>query len=99
MIVVAKLKAQEGKEAALEAALRDMVKKVASEDGTEAYTLHKSKKDPSLFMFYEKYQNSEALKLHSATPYFKALFTTIQPMLAAPPDIEMYKELAALERP
>ena len=43
MIVVAKLKAQEEKEATLEAALRDMVKKVASEDGTEAYTLHKSK--------------------------------------------------------
>jgi quinol monooxygenase YgiN len=99
MIVVAKLKAQEGKEATLEAALRDMVKKVASEEETEAYTLHKSSKDPVLFMFYEKYKNADALKFHSATPHFKALFATIQPMLAEPPDIEMYKELAALDRP
>ena len=99
MIVVAKLKAQEEKEATLEAALRDMVKKVASEDGTEAYVLHKSSKDPSLFMFYEKYKNTDALKQHSATPHFKELFTTIQPLLAAPPDIEMYQELAALDRP
>ena len=98
MIVVAKLKAQEEKEATLEAALRDMVKKVASEDGTVTYTLHKSSKDPALFMFYEKYKNADALKQHSATPHFKALFATIQPMLAAPPEIEMYQELAARER-
>ena len=99
MVVIAKLKAREEKEATLEAALRDMVKKVASEDGTEAYVLHKSSKDPSLFMFYEKYKNTDALKQHSATPHFKELFTTIQPLLAAPPDIEMYQELAALDRP
>ena len=97
MIVVAKLKAQEGKEATLETALRDMVKKVASEEETEIYTLHKSSEDSSLFMFYEKYKNADALKQHSATPHFKALFTTIQPLLAAPPEIEMYQELAALE--
>jgi quinol monooxygenase YgiN len=99
MIVVARLKAQEGKEAILETALRDMVKKVASEDGTEAYTLHRSGKEPTLFMFYEKYKDADALKRHSATPHFKTLFTTIQPLLAAPPEIEMYEELAALDRP
>ena len=99
MIVVARLKAQEGKEANLETELRDMVKKVASEDGTETYTLHRSGKDPSLFMFYEKYKDDDALKRHSASPHFKALFAAIQPLLAAPPDIEMYEELAALDRP
>ena len=99
MIVVARLKAQEGKEAILETALRNMVKKVASEDGTETYTLHKSGKEPTLFMFYEKYKDADALKYHSATPHFKALFASIQPLLAAPPEIEMYEELAALDRP
>ena len=99
MIVVARLKALEGKEAILETALRNMVKKVASEDGTETYTLHKSGKEPTLFMFYEKYKDADALKRHSATPHFKTLFKTIQPMLAAPPEIEMYEELAALDRP
>jgi quinol monooxygenase YgiN len=99
MIVVAKLKAQEEKAANLEAELRDMVEKVASEDGTIAYTLHKSSNDPTLFMFYEKYEDAEALTHHSATPYFKALFAAIQPLLAAPPEIEMYEELAALNRP
>lgn len=99
MIVVAKLKAQEGKEDLLEIELRNMVKKVASEDGTETYTLHRSGEDPSLFMFYEKYKDAHALKRHSTTPHFKALFATIQPLLASPPEIETYEELAALNRP
>lgn len=99
MIVVAKLKAQKGKEATLEAAFRDMVKKVASEEGTEVYTLHRSSEDPALFMFYEKYKDADAFKVHSTTPHFKALFATVQSMLAAPPDIGMFTELAAIDRP
>ena len=98
MIVVAKLKAQEGREASVEAALRDMVNKVAAEDGTEMYTLHRSSEDPAVFMFYEKYKDAQALKQHSNTPHFKALFATLQPLLAAPPDIAMYEELAAINR-
>jgi quinol monooxygenase YgiN len=50
-------------------------------------------------MFYEKYRDADALKHHSATPHFKALFASIQPLLATPPEIEMYEELAALNRP
>ena len=99
MIIVAKLKAQEGKEANLESELRGMVEKVASEDGTVTYTLHKSSSDPTLFMFYEKYKDAEALTHHSGTPYFKALFGAVKPLLAAPAEIEMYEELATLNRP
>jgi quinol monooxygenase YgiN len=99
MIIVAKLRAQEGKEAILERELRNMVEKVASENGTEMYTLHRSSKDSALFMFYEKYKDTQALKTHSATPYFKAFFAAIQPLLAAPPEIDTYEELAALNRP
>jgi quinol monooxygenase YgiN len=99
MIVIAKLKAREGQEATMEAALRDMVKNVAVEKGTEVYTLHRSSEDPAIFMFYEKYKDSQAFKEHSATPHFKALFDTVKPLLAAPPDIAMYEELAMLDKP
>ena len=44
MIVVAKLKAKKGEEAKMEAALRDMVAKVAQEQGTLTYTLHRAQK-------------------------------------------------------
>jgi len=96
--VIAKIKAKPGKESELEAAFREQVANVASEEGTLMYTLHRSQSDPAVFLFYEQYKDLTALKLHSGTPYFKALFQTIQPLVAGPPDIEKFEGLAGLER-
>ena len=96
MIVVAKLKAKSGEAEKMEEALRGMVAKVAQEPGTLTYTLHRAQQDPCLFLFYEKYKDAAALKAHSATPYFKELFSSLKPMLDGPPEIEMYDELARL---
>ena len=87
MIVVAKLKAKVGEEANMEEALRGMVTKVAQEEGTLAYTLHRAQQDPSVFLFYEKYRDAAALKAHSSTPYFKELFGALKPMLDGAPEI------------
>jgi quinol monooxygenase YgiN len=96
MIVVAKLKAKTGEEAKMEEALRGMVAKVAQEEGTLTYTLHRAQKDPSVFLFYEKYADGAALKTHSSTPYFKELFGALKSLLDGAPEIEMYDELAWL---
>ncbi|MDY6911977.1 MAG: putative quinol monooxygenase [Chloroflexota bacterium] len=89
MIVIAKLKAQVGKEPEMEKALREMILKVEKEEGTLTYTLHLSQNDPTLFLLYEKYQDKAAFEAHSSTPYFKELFATIGPLFAAEPVIEM----------
>ncbi|MCP4629646.1 MAG: antibiotic biosynthesis monooxygenase [bacterium] len=93
MIVMAKLKAKSGEEEKMEEALRGMVARVAQEEGTLTYTLHRSRKDPTVFLFYEKYVDDAALKTHSSTPYFKELFEALQSMLDGAPEIEMYDEL------
>lgn len=98
MIVVAKLKAKQGSESEMEKVLRDAVQKVASEEGTLTYTLHRSQSDPCTFMFYEKYTDAKALKTHSSTPYFKTMFAALKDLVESPADIEMYTELAALDR-
>lgn len=98
MIVVAKLKAKAGQEEKMEQALRDMVPKVESEPGTQTYTLHRAQKDPRTFMFYEKYQDADALKQHSQTPYFKELFRVLTPMLDGAPEVEMFTEIAKLNK-
>ena len=94
MVVVAKLKAKAGEEAKMEAALRDMVAKVAQEQGTLTYTLHRAQQDPRVFLFYEQYKDDAALKAHSSTPYFKELFGFLKPLLDGAPEIDMYEELA-----
>ena len=96
MIVVAKLKAKTGEEAKMEEALRAMVAKVAQEQGTLTYTLHRAQQDPSVFLFYEKYEDAAAFKAHSSTPYFKELFGALQSLLEGAPEIEMYDELARI---
>jgi quinol monooxygenase YgiN len=98
MVLIAKLKAKQEQAEAMENALRQMVKQVETESGTLIYTLHRSPNEPNLFMFYEKYRDGAALQEHSSTPHFKALFDTLKPMLDGQPQIEMYEEIAALNR-
>jgi quinol monooxygenase YgiN len=96
MIVVAKIKAAAGKEKEMEKALLDMIPKVSEEEGTLVYTLHQDQNDPAVFLFYEKYKDTDALVAHSATPHFKELFRTIKPLLDGNPEIAMYNELAGI---
>ena len=98
MIVVAKLKAKSGEESKMADALQAMVSKVEKEEGTLVYTLHQAQNDPTQFLFYEKYTDGEALKAHSATPYFRELSGTLKPLLDGAPEIEMYNELAGLQK-
>lgn len=96
MIVVAELKAVKGKEEEMEKALRGIIPDVKEEKDTLVYTLHRDLGDPSVFLFYEKYTDADALTVHSTTPHFKALFKTIKPLLAEEPKIKLYEELAGI---
>lgn len=95
MVVVVGLKVESGKEKEFEDAMREMITKVESEEGTLAYVFHRSQHNPGEFLIYEKYRDKAAFDRHSATPYFKELFGKIGPLLAGEPKMEMYEELAA----
>ena len=98
MIIVASLKAKNGKEEEMGKVLREMVGKVEKEEGTLIYTLHRSQKDPTQFMLYERYKDKDALDLHSSTPYFKEMLSVMGPLLDGAPGIEMYDEIARLKK-
>lgn len=97
MIVIAKLKVQEGKGADLEKVVNDILPKVKTEEGTLVYNFQRSKKDPTVYVFYEKYTDQEALAAHSGTPHFKEMSAALGSLLAAPPEIEMYDELGNID--
>ncbi|MDD5223582.1 MAG: putative quinol monooxygenase [bacterium] len=92
--VIAILKAQEGKAKEMETAIRAYLPKVQKENGTVAYILHRSQMDPGKFLFYEKYQDTEALAAHGQSQEFQDLFAKVGPLLAEQPSIEMYEEVA-----
>ncbi|OIP35731.1 MAG: antibiotic biosynthesis monooxygenase [Deltaproteobacteria bacterium CG12_big_fil_rev_8_21_14_0_65_43_10] len=95
IVVVAFLKAQAGKEREMEDALRAMIPKVQSEEGTLAYVLHRAQNEPGKFLFYEKYKDKAAFDHHGSTSHIQELFGKIGPLLDGKPSIEMYEELAA----
>ncbi len=97
LVVVAVMKAKAGMEQELEKALREIIPKVQAERGTLAYTLHRAKKEQGKFLFYEKYQDKEALKEHSSTSYFAELFGKIGPLLDGSPVIDMYEDLIGIK--
>lgn len=97
MIVIAKLKAQEGKEAELEKVVTDILSKVKAEEGTLVYNFNRSISDPTVFVFYEKYVDQEALNIHSSTPHFKEMSAALGSLLAAPPEIELFSELGNID--
>ncbi len=98
MIITARLKAKEGKQHKMEALLTDMVKKVATEPGALAYTVHRSIVDPTLFMIYEKYVDKEAFSFHKDSPHFAALGGALGELLDGAPDLQIWEEIAVIKR-
>ncbi len=91
--LIAKIKAKQGSEADLEAALSALVEKVGAEEGTLEYVLNKSLSDPCQFVVFEVYKDKEALDYHGTTDYFAAAMKETGAYVAEKPQIEMYKEI------
>ncbi|HWR43732.1 putative quinol monooxygenase [Sporomusa sp.] len=98
IVLVATMKAKEGKELELENALKSVIPKVEVEQGTLQYVLHRSQEDASKFLFYEKYVDKAALDFHGSTPYLKELFKTIASLLSEKPSIALYEEIAGISK-
>ena len=62
--VIAKIKAKEGREAAVEAACRKAVENALNEAGTLTYVFHRSLDDPTVFVAYEAYRDHAAFDAH-----------------------------------
>ena len=70
VIVVAHIRAAEGKGDALAALLSEQAGVVrAAERGCAAYRLLRSVRDPELFTFYEVYEDAAAFEVHRAAPH------------------------------
>jgi quinol monooxygenase YgiN len=94
MVVIARVKVRPGKEAEAEAALRKQIDFVIREEpGTLCYVLHRSRKEPSTFVFYEKYVDGAAFDRHGKSSSMQELFKTLQPLLDGAPVIDLFDEV------
>lgn len=90
VVATIKVKADKVEEAkALFARLAANVLK--EEPGTLAYVPHQRSDDPTVFVFYEKYQDGEAFKTHGAN--LAKVGKEFAGVMAGPPDITMLEEV------
>jgi len=93
--VIAKLKVQAGKEAAFEAAAREVLAHVEQhEPGTLTYLLHRAASDPTEYLYYEVYTDQAALAAHGSSEAMRKFFGAAGTLLAGRPEITMYEEIA-----
>jgi quinol monooxygenase YgiN len=73
VILTAAVKAKPGEEDAVKEALLSLVEPTRKEAGCICYNLHRSKSDPTEFLFYEQWASQADLDAHSKAPHMKAL--------------------------
>jgi quinol monooxygenase YgiN len=96
LTVIASLKVQDEGRVAFEAAADDMIAYVnANEPGTITYVCHRSKSDPTEYVFYEVYENQAALDAHGTSPQMQKFFGAVGGLLAGQPSIKTYEEVGA----
>jgi quinol monooxygenase YgiN len=93
IVVLARVRAREGFEAAVERELLSLVAPSRAEEGCINYDLHRSADDPSLFMFHETWSSREALDKHLSQPFMDAFDERTEGMLAEPEEITFWERL------
>ncbi|MDR0136227.1 putative quinol monooxygenase [Metabacillus idriensis] len=69
--ITAILKAKEGKEDALRTELEKVLAPSRAEEGCIEYTLHESLEEKEVFVFYETWENEEALQQHIQSTHYQ----------------------------
>jgi quinol monooxygenase YgiN len=92
-IVFARIKAKKDKIEEVGAGLRALVGPTRKEAGCIQYDLHQSSDDPSLFYFYEKWKDDQALAAHLQSAHIQAMARETSSFLAEPPEIQRVEGL------
>ena len=95
LTVIATLKVKPDKASVFEEEARKMVAHVqANEPGTRRYVCHRSTADPTVYVFYELYDDQAAFAAHGGSAAMQAFFGAMKGVLDGRPDIAMYEEIA-----
>jgi len=92
--VIAKLPIKEGKMEEALGEFKELMSKVAKEEGTVLYSLNKEKSNPNTLVVVEQYKDKDAFNLHSSTPHFKEFFAKSAAFIGGKPEIVLMEEIS-----
>ena len=89
--VVAHLRAREGLDKAVKAALSALVEATRGAAGCLRYELLEGAQDPTDFVALEEWTSTEALDAHMRTAHVQAALAKCGPLLGGAPEIRLYR--------
>ena len=93
--VIAHFKANEGSEKELRELLLSLIELSRADKGCITYDLHQAVDDPSLFIFFEIWENKELLGEHSATSHIRQFRSKAKSLLAEPPRVNVLTKISS----
>lgn len=93
IVLTAMAKVVDGKGKEFEREFNKLALKVRKDPGVIAYVLHRNVQNPNQYFVFEKYENDEALKYHTATPHFQEFIKNANPISVGPPEVTAYQEI------
>lgn len=87
LFIFARFHAREGQEAAVAAALRDVVGPSRAEPGCLAIAAYRSVRDPRLFWIHSRWIDEAAFETHAELPHTVRFVERVQQLIDHPPDV------------
>lgn len=88
--VVAKLAIAKGLESKFLELSNEIVTRTRKEEGCVSYNLYKECfSEKPVYLFYEEYQDDEALNFHNSSEHLKSFFEAVTPLLDGEPSIKI----------
>lgn len=94
--VIAKVPIQSDKKDEAIAEVKELMSKVAQEEGTLHYTLNINQNEPDTLVFIERYKDMEALSFHGSTQHFQDFMAKAMSFAAGPPEIITLDEIHSI---
>lgn len=74
--------------------LTGLVEPIRQEDGCISYELLQNQEDPTDFVFVEEWESEALLNAHLESPHINEVDAKLDGLLAAEPDIRLYRLVA-----
>jgi quinol monooxygenase YgiN len=92
--VTSELRAKPGCQADLEKRLRELAERVReAESGCSLYLVVRSKHDAQLYLTFARYDDEEALSVHSRARHYTGALPALMDCLEEPPRVALFDEI------
>lgn len=93
LFIIARFHARPGKEAEVEAAIREVNGPTRAEPACRDVQVFRSTRDPALFHIYSRWQDEASFEHHATLPHTVRFLERVQPLIDHPFDVTRTRQI------